>query len=214
MSQHGNIMNPSTGDYMDAQGPPQGGGVTWCRFRNCTMFSNIITPMDRSSTNRSHRILVVLVLRWLSSRPSNSNHLIRTISNSNQISGLTATGSPQGYPAPSPQHNIGRWPTWSYTDSMPLTTCSTTWSSPSQLASGSSGIAAWIRPQPASAKSTAGAEVPVGHSQPLSLDPFCQTRIITPIRSWLPINGVGQSRIDQWQQEVLYLFFIHLELTN
>jgi hypothetical protein len=26
MSQHGNIMNPSTGDYMDAQGPPQGGG--------------------------------------------------------------------------------------------------------------------------------------------------------------------------------------------
>jgi hypothetical protein len=29
MSQHGNIMNPNTGDYMDAQGPPPGGrGVT------------------------------------------------------------------------------------------------------------------------------------------------------------------------------------------
>jgi hypothetical protein len=26
MSQHGNIMNPNTGDYMDAQGPPQGEG--------------------------------------------------------------------------------------------------------------------------------------------------------------------------------------------
>lgn len=209
MGHHGYMMNPNTGNYMDAHGPPQGGYMMQTPprhpmdnpydaqqhyYANGSQFNQQEPPQDPyyySPARTQQPLHMQQPPQQQQPPPPQPQHYQQQQQQS--YGGPPAAGTPHGYPAPSPQHNYP-----SAADQR----------APFRLHAPNEMVA-----EPVAIRSPAQpkqqAEIPESHrgsvhNQPPKVQPEQQrhsatitrpvpaTRTITPIRSSLPSNG-GQS---------------------
>ena len=208
MGHHGYMMNPNTGNYMDAHGPPQGGYMMQTPprhpmdnpydaqqhyYANGSQFNQQELPQDPYyySPARTQQPLHMQQPPQQQQPPPQPQHYQQQ--QQQGYGGPPAAGTPHGYSAPSPQHNYP-----SAADQR----------APFRLHAPNETVA-----EPVAIRSPAQpkqqAEIPESHrgsvhNQPPKVQqeqqrhsatinrPVPATRTITPIRSSLPSNG-GQS---------------------